>query len=221
MSVVTSPTISEQKNFWNEWNASLRDPENLNEWSVRRGDAIIEIVRSLNVKQGTILDFGCGTGWLTERLAEFGEVTGVDLAERVIAAAQSRAPHIKFIAGDLFQIPLPRADYDIVVSQEVIAHVPDQAAYIDRAADLLKTGGYLIITTPNKFVMDRGDWPPQPPSHIELWFTMARLKRCLRRRFRIIRTTTITPLGNRGILRLVNSHKLNAVSKVIHFQAKA
>ena len=58
---------------------------------------IIALVRSLGVDKPEILDFGCGTGWLSERLAEFGRVSGVDLAADVIAAAQSRAPHIRFL----------------------------------------------------------------------------------------------------------------------------
>ena len=166
-----------------------------------------------------ILDLGCGTGWLTGRLAEYGSTTGLDLAEGAIAAAQSWAPHIKFLAGDLFQIPLPTGHYDVVVSQEVIAHIPDQAAYLDRAAEALKPNGYLILTTPNKFVMDRSEWPPQPPEHIELWLSMTDLKRLLRRRFRILHASTIVPYGNRGILRLINSYKVNtALGRLISQQ---
>jgi 2-polyprenyl-3-methyl-5-hydroxy-6-metoxy-1,4-benzoquinol methylase len=210
-----APSLREQQCFWNTWNATLRDPKNLNVWSLKRGETIVELVRSLTIEHPKILDFGCGTGWLTERLAEFGATTGIDLAESVIEAAQSRAPHIKFIAGDIFQLPLPSAYYDIVVSQEVIAHIPDQAAYVDRAAEVLKSRGYLIITTPNKFVMDRSDWPPQPPAHIEHWLTMAGLKRLLYKHFNILRTTTIVPLGNRGILRFINSYKINAAMRML------
>ena len=206
----STPDLSKQQRFWNTWNATLRDPKNLNDWSLKRGETIVELVRSLAMEHPKILDFGCGTGWLTERLAELGETTGIDLADRVIEAAQSRAPHLTFIAGDIFQLPLQSAHYDIVVSQEVIAHIPDQAAYLDRAAELLKSRGYLIITTPNKFVMDRSDWPAQPPAHIEQWLTMAHLKRLLDRQFKILRTTTIVPLGNHGILRFINSSKINA-----------
>ncbi len=167
------------------------------------------LVRSLALDNPTILDFGCGTGWLTERLAQFGPTTGIDLADDVIAAAQSRTPHIKFLAGDFFHTPVPSASYDIVISQEVIAHIPAQEAYLDRAAEVLKSRGYLIITTPNRFVMARSNLPPQPPEHIELWLRMATLKRLLRQRFRILHTLTIAPLGNRGVLRLINSYKIN------------
>jgi len=211
----STPDLTEQQRFWNTWNTTLRDPKNLTSWSLKRGETIVELVRSLAIEHPKILDFGCGTGWLTEKLAEFGETTGIDLAARVIEAAQSRAPHIKFIAGDIFQTPLSRAYYDVVVSQEVIAHIPDQVAYLDRAAEVLKSRGYLIITTPNKFVMDRSDWQDQPPEHIEHWLTMGSLKGLLRRRFHILRTSTIVPLGNRGILRFINSCKINAAMRLL------
>jgi 2-polyprenyl-3-methyl-5-hydroxy-6-metoxy-1,4-benzoquinol methylase len=212
----TTPNLSDQQRFWNRWNASQRDPGKLNQRTLNRGETIIELVRSLGLDNPKILDFGCGTGWLSERIAQFGPVTGVDLAADVIAAAQSRAPHVKFLAGDLFLVPLPNAYYDIVVSQEVIAHIPNQKAYLDRVANLLKPTGYLILTTPNKFVMKRSDWPPQPAEHIERWLSMADLKRLLRLRFRILSMSTVAPLGHRGILRLVNSYKINTVlGKVI------
>jgi 2-polyprenyl-3-methyl-5-hydroxy-6-metoxy-1,4-benzoquinol methylase len=211
MSNSTPPSLSDQQQFWNTWNANYRDPGRLNQRSLRRGEEIMALVRSLGLVKPKILDFGCGTGWLSERLAQFGPVTGIDLAADVIAAAQSRSPYVNFIAGDFFQISLPNGSYDLVVSQEVIAHLPNQGAYIDRVADSLKAKGYLILTTPNKFVMNRSDWPPQPAEHIEYWLSIADLKRLLRSRFRILHKSTIVPLGHRGILRLVNSVKINAV----------
>jgi 2-polyprenyl-3-methyl-5-hydroxy-6-metoxy-1,4-benzoquinol methylase len=205
------PSISRQKQFWETWNAKMRDPEHLNEWSLRRGEIILKFFQSLGLQNPEILDFGCGTGWLSERLASYGAVTGVDLAESAVATARTRCPRCTFIAGDFFKISLPENHFDVVVSQEVVAHVPDQPAYIERAARLLKPGGHLIITTPNKFVIERSDvFPPQPPEHLEKWLTMGSLKRLLDPHFRVLRTTSILPMGNRGILRITNSTKLNA-----------
>ena len=206
------PTISEQKRFWETWNATMRDPEHLNEWCLRRAEVILEFLQSLNLDSPKILDFGCGTGWLSEMLAKFGRITGVDLSESAIAMAKVRCPSGTFFTGNIFEIPLPANHFDVVVSQEVIAHVLDQVAYVDRAAHVLKPGGYLIITTPNKFVIKRSDFfPPQPPEHIERWLTIRLLKRLLRTRFQVLRSTSILPMGNCGILRLVNSAKINAV----------
>jgi 2-polyprenyl-3-methyl-5-hydroxy-6-metoxy-1,4-benzoquinol methylase len=154
---------------------------------------------------------GCGTGWFAEKLSHFGRVTGIDLSASAISAAQKRYPGIEFIAGNLFDMKLPRETFDVVVCQEVIAHVPDQPALLDRIAEVMKPGGYLVITTVNKFVIDRVDCGPDPREHIKQWLTMNEFKRLLRRRFRVLRTTTVLPMGDRGILRLLNASKIEAL----------
>jgi 2-polyprenyl-3-methyl-5-hydroxy-6-metoxy-1,4-benzoquinol methylase len=110
---------------------------------------------------------------------------------------------------------LPEGHFDLVVSQEVIAHVPDQNAYLERAARVLKPSGHLIVTTPNLFVHNRNYWAPIPPGHIEQWLTRRGLKRLLRPHFKVLRTTTAVPMGHGGILRLVNSPKLNWVPRLL------
>lgn len=204
------PAIDDQQDFWEIWNATARDPTHLNPWCMRRAETMLGFLEELHLHEPSILDFGCGTGWFSEMLAEYGTVTGVDLAEGVIADARARCPRVTFMAGDIFQMPLPAAHFDVVVSQEVIAHVEDQAGYLDRAAHVLRPNGHLIITTPNRFVVDRGDFfPPQPPEHLERWLTIGRLKALLRHRFTLERLTTIIPMGHRGVLRLVNSPRLS------------
>ncbi len=203
------PVIGDQREFWETWNSTARDPAHLNPWCLRRAETMLDYLRGLDLRRPSILDFGCGTGWFSEMLAEWGTVTGVDLAEGVIADARARRPDITFMAGDLFEMALPAAHFDVVVSQEVIAHVADQAGYLDRAARALRPGGHLIITTPNRFVVERGDFfPPQPAEHLERWLAIGRLKALLRRRFTLQRWTSIIPMGHRGVLRFVNSPRL-------------
>src|SRR4029077_6634968 len=106
------------------------------------------------------------------------------------------------------EMDLPERHFDVVVSQEVIAHVPDQPGYLERAARVLKPGGHLILTTPNRFVHERMPWGAQPPGHIERWLDRKALLCLLRPRFRVLGRTTAVPLGHGGILRVVNSTKL-------------
>jgi 2-polyprenyl-3-methyl-5-hydroxy-6-metoxy-1,4-benzoquinol methylase len=215
MPTLSKPLIIDQKRFWETWNPTLRDPDSLNEWCKRRAETILQLLQSLNLDRPKIIDLGCGTGWLSGILADFGPTTGVDLAETVIAKAKSRFPHVTFLSGDIFKMSLPVNHFDVVVSQEVIAHVVDQAAYVDRAAHLLKPGGHLIITTANKFIIDRGDFPPQPPEHIENWLTMRKLKHLISPNFKVLRSMTIIPIGHRGILRFVNSSKVNTLLRMV------
>jgi 2-polyprenyl-3-methyl-5-hydroxy-6-metoxy-1,4-benzoquinol methylase len=212
-----APSLSEQERYWNtKWG----DAKNVNEcgaeghWSRARAETILALLRSLPLRAPRILDFGCGTGWFTDMLSSLGAATGIDLSTSAIATAKSRYPRPTFIAGNLFQIPIPAGDFDVVVSQEVIAHVEDQPGYLDRIADALRPGGYLIISTPNKFVMDRVDFGMEPPGHLERWLTRRHLVRLLQARFRVLRTTSVIFIGDSGILRLLNSPKLNRVASL-------
>ena len=59
--------------------------------------------------------------------------------------------------------------------------------------------------------MERWDHgAPDPEAHIKLYPNRREFKRMLCRRFRVLRTTSIMPVGDRGVLRLVNSYKLNS-----------
>ncbi|MCS6818693.1 MAG: class I SAM-dependent methyltransferase, partial [Chitinophagales bacterium] len=89
----------------------------------------------------------------------------------------------------------------IVINQEVIEHVADQIKLLEECFRILKKGGHLIITTPNKFYFDRrlgGNYSNQP---IENILEPAQLKKLLKRcGFKIIKFTTIIPKkGDYGI----------------------
>ncbi|HTP67886.1 MAG TPA: class I SAM-dependent methyltransferase [Dongiaceae bacterium] len=208
------PSIDDQRKFWNWHWQNWESRKVLNDWTERRAKEILAIIQTLHLPDPRMLDFGCGRGWFTERLADFGEAHGIDLSPEGIAAAKLRRPDIHYLAGNAYDADLPKAYFDIVVSQEVIAHVEDQQRYVDRAAQLLKPGGYFIVTTGNKYIIDRlGDvgWNKQPPEHIRHELTRQQLKLMLLPSFRVINAFTIIPHGSRGILRITNSYKLNRI----------
>jgi SAM-dependent methyltransferase len=217
MTAVEEPALATQKEYWKYWNSRADYPH---ERARRRGDKILACLRSLRLERPAILDLGCGMGWLANELAAHGPTTGVDLSEDAIAVARQKFPRVTFHAGSALEMELPEGRFDVVVSQEVIAHVPDQAGYLEQAARALKPGGHLILTTPNRYVHERTDWPPRPPGHIEHWLYRKDLLALLRPRFRVLRTTTAVPLGNRGMLRLVNSAKLTRLLGLLLLSGK-
>jgi len=205
-------TLDNQKRFW-DWHWQYwRENNVLTDWAIGRGEVILAILRSLPLMRPRILDLGCGMGWFTERFAEFGPTTGIDLSTDAVAIARARCPHITFIAGDVYDTPLPTAHFDVVVSQEVLCRVSDQPRYLQRAAEVLRPGGYLVLTTTNRFVMDRlGSSGFAAPSAdlIEKFVDRSELKDLLRAQFDVVRVTTHLPIGDAGILRIVNSYRLN------------
>jgi 2-polyprenyl-3-methyl-5-hydroxy-6-metoxy-1,4-benzoquinol methylase len=152
------------------------DEGKANLWAMRRAAAILSEFSLTGVQNPRILDFGCGTGWMTEILAQFGSAEGVDLSP---AAARKFHPTIPF--HDVNDVP--KGPFDVVVSQEVIEHVEDQAAYLDTVHELLRQGGYLILTTPNASVsMRHPEFLVQP---IENHLTARALRALLQRRFNV------------------------------------
>lgn len=176
---------------------------------------VLAFLASLSLDRPNILDVGCGPGWFTDNLARHGTVTGLDLSEEAINMARSRFPKVTFMAGNVYEVRLPEAHFDVVVSQEVLDHVEDQSAFISRVAGLLKPGGHLLLSYANKFVMDRArdDFPPQPSGHISHYLTGKDFKQLLRPHFQLLRSRTIIPVGHEGLLRIINSHKLNVLAR--------
>ena len=182
MSATQYPRVQDQHRFWNWHWEHWRERGTINDWKDQRHDVVLRFLSSLPLEHPEIIDLGCGPGRYTEKFTRFGQVTGVDLSDEAIAMAKSRYPNVTFLAGNLYELPLPLEHYDVVISQEVIDHVEDRVEFLDRATSLLKPGGYLLLACNNKFVMDRlgeGVSPPQPPEHISQFLTVRGWKRLL------------------------------------------
>jgi len=194
--------------IWDKWNSTYRQGR-LDEPSKVRLHAIGAMMTKLGVKDAKIFEAGCGTGWLANRLSDFGQVSACDIGNEILVVAQQAYPQIKFMSGDVQSLDLPIDHFDVVVTSEVLSHVPDQAAFIHRLAQLLKRGGYLVLTTQNKTVFERTANVAPPDGWIRQWLTMGGLKRLLQNDFAIKYATTLEPEGHMGFLRLVNSRRLN------------
>lgn len=211
----TQPALDLQRRFWNEWNALAKEQEPPDEPSLARADFVVSAVQRCVPPSARLLDLGCGTGWLTEHLAEHvRDVTGVDLADEVIARARLRAPHIRFLAGDAMVVPADNS-YDAVVCVETFSHVANQAAFVDRLADLLRPRGTLILTTQNRTVFNRSRVMPQGQGQIRHWVTPSELQALLEPRFHRIEIATILPAGGGGWLRILNGRKFCRVWELL------
>jgi len=127
---------------------------------------------------GHLVDFGCGNGAQTLLFAEdFDRVTGVDVSaeflgdfrrEIVVRGLESR---FKALATDGGLIPLPDGAADVVTSFTVLEHVPDEQAALAEMRRILRPGGILIITVPNRwwiFETHGADLPLLPWNRVPL-----------------------------------------------------
>ena len=98
----------------------------------------------------TILDVGCGTGFLAMRMAELGHTAvGIDLAEDMLAAAQRKAASsglpVTFRRGDAEAPPPDGAPYDVILERHVIWTLPQPREAVQAWRALLKPGGLLVL----------------------------------------------------------------------------
>ena len=101
-----------------------------------------------------VLDVACGEGYGTALLARHGShVTGVDISAEAIAHARGRygsLANVEFMEASCTALPLDDASVDVAVSFETIEHIAGQAEFIGELARVLKPGGVLVLSCPNK-----------------------------------------------------------------------
>jgi 2-polyprenyl-3-methyl-5-hydroxy-6-metoxy-1,4-benzoquinol methylase len=201
--------LSLQQSFWNEWNASVRE-KTIDEVSIRHAKVVCGWLTSLRRKDLAIIEVGCGTGWFCPQLMRFGRVTAIDLADRVLARAKHRTPEVTFLSGDFMSMDMGTNSFDVAVTLEVLSHVADQRGFIRKLASHLRSQGYLMMATQNRFVLERlNRIPPPAPGQLRRWFDRQELRELLEEEFDVLELFSVTPRANHGIMKLINSRQLN------------
>ena len=113
-----------------------------------------------------VLDAGCGAGYGCAILLDAGAArcVGVDISpEAVEAASESHGERegIEFVVGDVGQLPFADDSFDLVTCFETIEHVEAQERVVAELARVLRPGGLLVISSPN-----RSEYPPGNPFHV-------------------------------------------------------
>ncbi|KAJ4150618.1 hypothetical protein LMH87_011360 [Akanthomyces muscarius] len=103
------------------------------------------------------LDIGCGGGIFAEsaaRLPTTAHVTAIDPTPSVLAVAQAHAKRDPALRGKLDyqltsieKLAVPEKPYDIVSLFEVIEHIDDPGAFLDRVRPFVRPGGWLVMST--------------------------------------------------------------------------
>jgi 2-polyprenyl-6-hydroxyphenyl methylase/3-demethylubiquinone-9 3-methyltransferase len=103
-----------------------------------------------------VLDVGCGGGLVCESLAHAGAtVTGIDLAEGMIAVARMHAAahgldiDYRVASAEAVLASAP-GSYDIVTCMEMLEHVPEPRAMLATLAGLVRPGGSIFVSTLNR-----------------------------------------------------------------------
>ena len=114
-------------------------------------DVVLDLVA---LKDGAVLDAGCGTGRVAISLAKKGfQVDAIDINPKVVNIAKSIAAKqnvsCQFVVGDLTQADLLTKDkYDLAICSEVLEHIENYQLVIENIRESLHANGQLILTTP-------------------------------------------------------------------------
>jgi len=119
----------------------------------------------------TIVDAGCGEGYGAAMIQAAGaRVIALDYDDASIDHVRRKYPHVHALRVNLVQLPLADESVDAVVSLQVIEHLWDLRGFLAECWRVLRPGGFLIVSTPNRPVfspgLGRGERPVNP-FHVE------------------------------------------------------
>lgn len=99
-----------------------------------------------------VLELGAGGGFLGVELRRLGfrNLTLSDFTATALAALRERAPAARLVAADATQLPFADGAFDIVISSDVLEHLPDADAHLAEVARVLVPGGRYYLKTPNR-----------------------------------------------------------------------
>lgn len=118
-------------------------------FSGARHDFVGRLPRS---RDAAVLEIGCGTGAtgaLARAAGRAGRYVGVELCEP--AAAQARTVLHDVIVGDVETMDLPfhTAEFDALILSEVLEHLIEPWALVERLAPFVRPGGIVLASSPN------------------------------------------------------------------------
>ncbi|MGH7380725.1 MAG: class I SAM-dependent methyltransferase [Candidatus Methylomirabilales bacterium] len=131
-------------------------------FSSHSGDAIIAFAqRYVHLGAGRVLDYGCGPGFLLERLLQRGiRAEGMEFSPESIDQVRKRCGDHPLFGGialaDSVPSPIASQSVDVVFLVEVLEHLPAEQLKLtlDDVRRILHLGGFLVATTPHNEDLD-------------------------------------------------------------------
>ncbi|WGV24078.1 class I SAM-dependent methyltransferase [Halotia branconii] len=112
---------------------------------------ILELIQKVAKPGAKVLDVAAGQGNFSLMLAELGyEVTWNDFREDLIDYVKLKREYgtINYVPGNVFSVSFD-FDFDVVLIAEIIEHVAHPNEFLNKIAQMVKPGGYIIMSTPN------------------------------------------------------------------------
>lgn len=143
--------LNQPKDFWNMRSKDY-DKTSGGIYAQAYDRTVEHAVKYLNPEQ-RVLDFACGTGLLTLRLApKTGSIRGIDISPEMAAIAQGKLssgqfPNVEVTNTDLFDPCLEPDSFDVVTAFNVMCYIPDLPRHLARIRELLRPDGLFLSVT--------------------------------------------------------------------------
>lgn len=131
-----------------EYARQYRDFYTKHWWWRAREEAVLEVLhRRIRQKAKLrILDVGCGDGLFFDRLAEFGDIEGIESNERLVNPQGQHSSRIRIAPFDANFHPLEC--YSLILMLDVLEHLDNPGEALRHAYSLLAPSGALLLTVP-------------------------------------------------------------------------
>jgi ubiquinone/menaquinone biosynthesis C-methylase UbiE len=144
-------------------------------------------IRHGGISEGSrILDLGCGHGRITELLVNripLLNVVGVDMTRPLLnlfmVKSGANGCRIELICADIGKLPLDDNTFDVVVSSRVFQYLADPVSCVREAIRVLKPGGRLVISVPNRLNIVKYltyDQKLYTPFEVRRWYQTSGMK---------------------------------------------
>jgi len=135
-----------------------------NYWFRRHEAAYLELAP--HADGAVVLEAGCGEGYGADLLARTASVVvGLDYDVSTVEHLAAAYPAVRPLRGNLAALPLGMSTVDVVANLQVIEHLWDQPGFLAECHRVLRPGGRLLVTTPNRITFSPGRDTPLNPFH--------------------------------------------------------
>jgi 2-polyprenyl-3-methyl-5-hydroxy-6-metoxy-1,4-benzoquinol methylase len=182
------------------WNSKQPNDDESSRWKIIK--LFIEKYQH-NKTNSRILDVGCGRGWLSNFLSDYGNVIGIEPVKNVVKYGKKLFPNIEFIVGSTPKL-LPKFanSFDLIVCSEVIEHIPNdgKTKFVSEINRLLKNNGFAIFSTPRADIQNEWLKYIEPGQPVEDWITEAELENLfITNGFQKLEIARVTSIPKHGI----------------------
>jgi len=130
--------------------AELAQLEDGHFWFEERNNLISWAIKRYAADCRNLLEVGCGTGFVLQRLAQDlpeASITGLEYYPDALPIAQERCPRAQLGQADITNLPYD-AKFDVVGCFDVLEHIPDDLAALRNLYKVMRADGALFVTVP-------------------------------------------------------------------------